>query len=73
LNKLVRNEQKKLRANLYNGVAIAAVAIGGLTQAATMVQSATILPGAPYFVVICLSAAYILHMLGWFSLRELEE
>ena len=73
MNKLVRNEQKKLRANLYNGIAIAAVAIGGLTQAATMVQAATILPAAPYFVVICLSTAYILHMLGWFSLRELEE
>jgi hypothetical protein len=73
LNKLVRNEQKKLKANFYNGIAVAAVGIGGLTQAASMVQAAAISPGTPFFVVICLSAAYILHALGWFSLRELEE
>ena len=73
MNKLVRNEQKKLKANFYNGVAVAAVGIGGLAQAASMVQAAVISPTMPLFVVICLSAAYILHGLGWFALRELEE
>jgi choline-glycine betaine transporter len=73
LNKVVRNEQRKLKANFYNGIAIAAVGIGGLTQAASMIQSASILPAVPFFVVICLSAAYILHMAGWAALRELEE
>lgn len=73
LNKLVRNEQRKLKANLYNGIAIAAVGIGGLTQVASMVQSASVLPAVPFFVVICLSAAYILHWMGRSALRELEE
>ena len=73
MNKLIRNEQRKLKASFYNGVAVAAVGIGGLSQAAGMVQSAYVVPAIPFFVVICLSSAYLLHMVGRAALTELEE
>lgn len=73
MNKLVRNEQCKLRANYYNGVAIAAVGVGGLAQAAAMVQQQAFSPGVVVFVVICALFSYVLHSLGKTALTELEE
>ena len=73
MNKLVRNERCKLKANYYNGVAIAAVGVGGLAQADAMVQDQTFSAGVTVFVVICATASYALHSLGKATLRELEE
>lgn len=73
MNKLVRNERCKLKASYYNGLAIAAVGVGGLAQAAAMVQDQTFSPGVSVFVVICAVASYALHSLGKAVLAELEE
>lgn len=73
MNKLVTNEQHKLRANYYNGVAIAAVGVGGLAQAAAMVQQQAFSPGVLVFVLICALFSYVLHSLGRAALTELKE
>jgi hypothetical protein len=73
LSKIVSNERHKLVANYCNGIAIAAVGVGGLTQAATMVQSLNVSPWTTIFIVICLVLSYALHSLGKAALSELEE
>jgi hypothetical protein len=73
MNKLVRNEQCKLKANYYNGIAIAAVGVGGLAQAAAMVQEQSFSTGITVFVVICAVASYALHSLAKAILTEMEE
>jgi len=73
LSKLSRNEQCKLRANYYNGIAIAAVGVGGLAQAASMVQAEVFSPGVTIFVAICMLFSYVLHFRGKTVLAELEE
>lgn len=73
VNKAVRNEQRKLTATFVNGIAIAAVAIGALAQAAAMVQSETISLSVSLFVVICVIIAVILHLLARASLRGMED
>jgi len=73
LNKLVRNEQKKLSAAFINGVAIAVLAVGVLAQAAAMVQTTIVELRVTAFVVICFPAAVGLHLLGRALLKGMEE
>jgi hypothetical protein len=73
MSKLVRNEQCRLRANYYNGIAIAAIGVGGLAQAASMVQTEVFSPGVTVFVVICMLFSYVLHFRAKTVLAELEE
>ena len=73
MSKLVRNEQRKLTATFANGVAIAAVAIGGFAQAAAMVQNGIASWASIFFGVVCFAAAFGLHLLGRRYLEALEE
>ena len=73
MSKLVRNEQKKLRATYFNGVAVAAIGVGGLTQAATMVQALKVSPVTTIFIVVCVFLSYALHSVGRVALAGLEE
>lgn len=73
MNKSVRNERRKLTATFVNGVAIATVAVGGLTQIAAMAQVGSVTPTSTVFVVICVVAAPILHLMARMSLGGMEE
>lgn len=73
MNKLVRNEQQKLLASFYNGVAIAAIGVGGLAPLVGIIQSAAVSLPIAIFVAICLASSFALHSLGAAALSELEE
>lgn len=73
MNKVVRNEQRKLTASFINGIALAAMAVGGLAQVATFVQVGQIASGATVFALVCVTAAGGLHLVARMSLRGLEE
>ena len=64
MNKLVRNEQRKLFAAFLNGIAIAMFGVGGLAQVATMVQTANVQLAVSIFLVICVCLGTSLHLLG---------
>ena len=72
-NKAVRNERRKLTATLLNNSAAAALGVGGLTQAAALVNGAPTTWMTPYFIVICITLGLVLHWLGRRALAELEE
>lgn len=73
MNKLVRNEQKKLFATFLNGIAIAMFGVGGLAQLANMIQAATLEVYVSVFLVICVVLGIVLHLWGRWALRGLEE
>ena len=73
MNKLVRNEQKKLSSAFINGVAIAVLGVGVLAQAAAMVQTTVVELRVTAFVVICIPAAVALHFLARALLNGMEE
>lgn len=73
MNKQVRNERRKLTAAFANGIAVASVGVGGLTQAATMVQMQAVSQGTTGFIAVCLLLAACLHWAGRASLRGIEE
>jgi hypothetical protein len=73
LNKVVRNEQKKLTATFINGIAIAVLGVGVLAQAASMVQTTIVELRVTAFVVICIPVALGLHVLGRAVLKGMEE
>jgi len=73
MSKLVRNERRKLFVTFLNGVAIAAVGIGGLAQAALMVQTQTLSLSAALFIAVCAILAGALHLAAQGSLRGMEE
>ena len=73
MNKLVRNEQRKLTATFINGVAIAILGVGVLAQAASMVQTTVVELRVTAFVLICIPAALALHLAGRAVLKGMEE
>jgi hypothetical protein len=73
LNKLVRNEQRKLFATFLNGVAVAMFGVGGLAQLASMVQAEIVTLSLSIFLVICVALGVGLHLWGRWALRGLEE
>jgi hypothetical protein len=73
LNKLVRNEQRKLTTAFINGVAIAILGVGVLAQAASMVQTTIVELRITAFVLICIPAALALHVGARAVLKGMEE
>ena len=73
INKLVRNERRKLTATFINGVAVAMLAIGGLTQVVAFAQSLTLSVVALIIALSCIGGSIGLHWLGRFLLEGLEE
>jgi hypothetical protein len=72
-NKSVRNGRRKISANFANGLATSLFTVGGLAQAATMVQNLSASPQLTTFVVICILAAVALHWIARALLGGLEE
>lgn len=73
MNKSVRNERRKLTASFVNGVAIAGIAVGVLTQVSGMLNTGSVSGGATVFAVICVILAIILHLVARASLAGMEE
>jgi NO-binding membrane sensor protein with MHYT domain len=72
---LIDNEQAKLAATYFNGIAIALAAVGGIAPwIAFLVQGSD--PGAVKLVaisVLCISLSVGLHYLGRRALKRLKE
>lgn len=73
MNKVVRNEKRKLSATYLNGIAVAVMGVGGLTQVALMAQTLKVEFNISLFVVLCVLASGALHWLARASLRGMEE
>ncbi len=72
-NKTVRNEQRKLTAGFVNGIALAAIAVGGFAQVATFAQGGQMTGSATIFALVCIAAAASLHFVARTALKGLEE
>jgi hypothetical protein len=72
---LIDNEQAKLAATYFNGIAIALAAVGGIAPwIAFLVQGSD--PGAVKLMaisVLCISLSVGLHYLGRKALKRLKE
>ena len=73
MNKLVRNERRKLTATYLNGLGVGIAAIGAFSPLVNFVQtgSATFLTASVFVVCTLLSGG--LHSLGLRMLRGMEE
>ena len=72
-NKLVGNEQRKLRATYFNGVAIAIVGVGGFAPVVATAMSGPLSALVPVLVLGCTTVSIGLHSLAILSLQGLEE
>lgn len=73
MNKAVRTERRKLSATFVNGIAIAFVAIGGVAQAAGLLDRGEVTAEIALFVVICVMFGALLHWIARASLGGMEE
>ena len=72
-NKLLRNEQRKLRATYFNGAAIAIVGVGGFAPVVATAMSGPLSALVPVLVLGCTTVSIGLHLLARLSLQGLEE
>ncbi len=73
MNKVVRNEWRKLTATYINGVAIAVVAVGALAPAAGFAQTGVLSAAATALLVVCFMVSGALHLWALRWLRGMEE
>lgn len=74
MNKLVRNERRKLTATYLNGLAIAVFAVGGLAPVAGLIQGTVgSVAGPATLVIICLLLSGVLHWVALLMLKGMEE
>jgi hypothetical protein len=64
VNKLVRNEQRKLTTTYLNGVGMAVFGVGGFAPVVSMTLSGPTSPIVPVLVVGCIVASIGLHLLA---------
>lgn len=72
-NKLVRNEQRKLTATYFNGIAIALMAVGFFGPLINFAQTGASSIGTTLVLVICIMASVVLHLQALRVLRGMEE
>lgn len=73
MNKLVRNERRKLSATYVNGVAIAIFAVGGFAPLVSFTQSASLQLGTIILALVCFGGSFTLHWLARRLLDGMEE
>lgn len=74
MNKLVRNERRKLTATYLNGLAIAVFAVGGLAPIAGLILGTVgSVAGPAILVAICLLLSGVLHWVALLMLKGMEE
>jgi hypothetical protein len=73
VNKVVRNEERKLTATYFNGIAIAVMAAGTFAPVVAIMQSGDIDGTSGPFVIGCILVSVALHSFARLFLRGMEE
>lgn len=69
-----REERIKLRANYFNGLAIALAAIGGVAPVvATVLRPEAVAWRSAVLALICLATSYAIHLVSRRTLKGLDE